>query len=160
MKACFEFILSDWRSILVGGAVIVGVVMFLVGCFKVSIGNRIKNKALRKTILSFLSLVLVFPITAAYILYNGWSWEYYWWMSGLFAVATIVIYHFYEGYHVREGLMWIGKNTVGKIICAIKGNPKEVDKVLSQVMLEINTDAKSVLKKNHRYKEDDLDKLL
>lgn len=160
MKACLYYVLSDWQSVLVGGAVIVGVVMFLMCCFKTSVGNRIKNKHIRKTVLSFLSVAFVFPITALYTLYNGWSWDHYWWMCALFAAATILIYWFSEGTHIREGLVWIGKNTVGKIICAIKGNPKEVDKVLSQVMLEINTDAKSVLKKNHHYKEDDLDKLL
>ena len=160
MKACLDFVLSDWKSVLVGGAVIVGVVMFLMCCFKHSLGNKIKNRAFRKTVLSFMSVILVFLMTAFYMFWNDWDWSHYWWLSGLFAVATIVIYWFGEGTHIREGLIWLGKHRVGKIICAIKGNPQEVDKALSQVMVEINADAKSALKKNHQYKEDDLNKLL
>ena len=158
MKACLEYVLSNCQTILVGGAVIVGVIMFLMCCFKTSVGNKIKNKHIRKTVLSFLSVALAFPITALYTLYNNWSWEYYWWMCGLYALATIVVYWFYEGTHIREGLVWLGKITVGKVICAIKGNPKEVDKALTQMMEGINADAKSVLK-NHLYKEDDLNNL-
>lgn len=158
MKACMNYVISDWQSILVGGAVIVGVVIFILGCLKVSIVNRIHNKMLRKTLLSFLSVALVFPTTAAYTLYNGWSWEYYWWLCGLFALATIVVYWFYEGTHLREGLAWIGKTTVGKFLVLIRSKPENVDAALRQLTKDANKDAKTVLKA-HRYKEDDLNNL-
>lgn len=158
MKACFEIILSNWQSVLVGGAVVVGVIMFLMGCFKLAVGNKISNKMLRKTLLGVMSVVLVFPFTAFYILRCGWNWSCYWWLCGFFAIATIVIYWGYEIFHLREGLVWVGKNTVGKLFAQLGCNSKKVDATLTQLAQQINFDARKEIKK-HCYREDDLDKL-
>lgn len=156
MEVWLNYILSNWQAILVGGAVIVGVVVFLMGLFKKFIGNRIHNKMLRKTVLSFLSLAIVPPITALYTFYNGWAWDMYWLNCVLYAVSTIVVYWFYEGTHLREMLGLIGAVTVGKVWASLKKNPMDID-ALKELAPAINENAKQEMKK--KYNEDDLNNL-
>lgn len=100
-----------------GGMIAVGVTMFLVGLFKIILGNKIKNKLLRKTILSFLSLVLVAPVTVIYLLTNSVNGMDHFWVIYLSNCSlTIIVYWFYENTQLRELLCLTGKSVITKAI--------------------------------------------
>ena len=147
-----SLVVSDWQSFLVGGIVVVGVVMFLMGVLKSTVFDRIKNKMLRKTLLSFVSVILVAPSTAVYMFSKGWEWS---WGSFMIlymvnTVATVVFYWFYEGTHLRELLSLIGKNTVMKWVNVLKGGGS-----LVEVAEEVDKHAVQQIK-NAEYDEEDL----
>ena len=137
-----------------GGLITVSVTIFLVGALKALIGNKIQNKLVRKTVLSFVSVALVAPITAIYLALNTVNgFTYYWYIYAFNAVCTIVVYWFYENTHLRELLALIGRNTILK---ATKALFSKDEKAVPTAMQSIRNDAKKVIKS---YSEDDLENL-
>lgn len=103
-----------------GGMVAVGVTMFLMGLFKIILGNKIKNKLLRKTILSFLSIVLVAPVTVIYLLINSVNGMDHFWVIYLSNCSlTIIVYWFYENTQLRELLYLTGKSVITKALSTL-----------------------------------------
>lgn len=137
--------LSYWQSTLIGGVIVVGMVIFLVGILKKIALNKIKIKLLRKVILSFLSILLVIPLTFLWDLCKNIGFEYFWIRCAVNSFATIIVYWFYENTGIRNLLELIGQNTIKKLIQA-GTNPK------NEVIQEIEEDTKKALK----YEEEDL----
>ena len=153
-----DWLLQDIRSILsnleiwviYGGLISVGVTIFLIGLFKILIGNRIHNKLIRKTVLSFLSIIVVAPVTAIYLLTNTvHGIDYFWYLYAINAVGTVIVYWFYENTQIRTLFSLVGKTTVEKIFSAFISQ----DKSQQEVVKEIREDAKNRVKS---YNEDDL----
>lgn len=134
-----------------GGIVSVGVTIFLMGLFKILIGNKIKSKMLRKTLLSFVSVVLVAPVTAGYLWAKTVSGMDYFWYIYLFnALMTIVVYWFYENTQVRELFATAGKKVLSKVISA---NMEKFKDSVDEFKETANRAEKS------KYNEDDLTNL-
>lgn len=142
-----DYIFSNWQSLLVGGLVVMGVVIFLMGVLKKLVFNRLQNKLLRKVILSFFSLILVLPATVLSILYNKFDMDYFWVFYTVNAFGTIIVYWFYENTGLRNLLALIGKNTVLKLF---QSENRE------DAMSEANEEAAQMLK---GYDEKDLEDL-
>lgn len=157
MEVFLESIHRIWLNfetwVVIGGLISVGVTIFLMGLFKSVLANRIKNKAVRKTVLAFASLFVVAGVTAVYLYTNtAHGLDYFWYMYAVNAVGTIVVYFFYENTHVRELLSLIGRNTVFKL-----GRAIFCEKSLgSDLASELREDARTIAKS---YKDDDLKNL-
>lgn len=147
-----QFFSERGTDLLIGGAVLVGVIIFLVGILKTAIFNRITNKALRKTILALTSVALVAPGTLVLMLYEGIDLERFWVMFAVHAVCTIVVYWLYENTHVRDLVNLIGQSTVKKIFVAVASG-----KSSGQVYAEVKNETKTIIKNTvSKYNEDDL----
>ena len=147
-----QFFSERGTDLLIGGAILVGVIIFLVGVLKTAIFNRIPNKAVRKTVLALTSAALVAPGTLVLMLYEGIDLGRFWVMFAVHAVCTIVVYWLYENTHVRDLFNLIGSSAVKKIFGSIG-----TEKTPSQVYSEIKQDTKTAIKNTvHKYNEDDL----
>lgn len=156
-----QYAVSNYQTILVGGSIVVGVVIFLTGILKKFLFNKIQNKLARKIVLSFFSLVLAIPATLGIALYNKMDMNYFWVFYAINAVSTILIYWFYENTGLRDLLSLIGENTVSKLLRAIfksGGSVEGITKGLEDTMGEIDKDTRHLLKES-KYQEDDLKNL-
>lgn len=155
-----KFLLSNWRECLLGGTVVVSIVIFLVGCLKKVMGD--KHKSLRKTILFISSLVLVAPFTLGNIYLNHWDFKFFWVMYLINCLYLITVYAGYENLHVREGLHWLGKNTILRLFDAVyvafHNKDQKTENLVAQAVEKSLKDAEMLLKK-HVYKDDDLKNL-
>lgn len=153
-----RFVLSNWQIVLVGGICVVGVIMFLMGVLKKSLVNRIKNKMLRKTVLSFLSVILVAPSTLVQILCEELPFSQFWVIYTINVIATIVLYWFYEGTHIRELLALIGKNVLKIFVGCLSNTEKDLQESLEDAKDKATETAVNTIKE-HKYNEKDLDNL-
>lgn len=152
-----EFLISlPLYNILVGGLIVVGVVMFLLGILKGVLFNRIKNKLIRKIILSFGSLVLVIPFTYIYILYNGIDISQFLLYYAVHSLETILVYWLYENTGLRNFVLFVGEKTVLGFFDKLKRTQdlkKSIEEQLNESKKLVDHAVES------RYKEDDLNKL-
>lgn len=109
-----ELIVANWQMVLTGGVILTCSIIFLMGILKKIVLGKIANKLLRKVVLSFSSVVLVFPATALYFVGEGINFDYYWYGCTFAAIATVVVYWLYENTGLRDLIDLIGRNTVGK----------------------------------------------
>jgi hypothetical protein len=156
MYQLLELFTSNWNTVMLGGLVVVGVVMFLMGLLKPVVFDKITNKGVRKTVLSITSLILVFPATIVWIISKGWEWNWavFWLLYTLNCIQTIVVYWLYEGTHIREALQLLGKKTIVKWISAIA-----MGRELTSVSESVDKYAEDTLKQNSKYKDEDLKNL-
>ena len=150
----FSLLVANWEQLLVEGGIVVGVVVFLMGIFKTMVFNRIPNKSLRKTILSFASVLLVAPVTFVYMTVKSWSSDHFWTMYAINSLATIFSYWCYENTHARELLSLIGKKTV----LAFINNLRNGDNI-KQAATSAVEESKTTIAATHIYKDDDIKKL-
>lgn len=153
--------IANWQDTFVGGAIVVGVVIFLMGLLKTVLFNRITNKLFRKIILSFFSLILVFPVTIGMMWYKGFDMSHIWIFYAINAVATVLIYWLYENTGLRNLLSLIGRNTVLRLITALTKSEKTISAVkntIKDTLSEIEKDTQGYLEEL-KYKEDDLNNL-
>lgn len=155
MYQLLELFTSNWNTIVLGGLIVVGVVIFLMGTLKPVLFDKISNKGLRKTLLSLFSIILVFPATVVWMVSKGWEWNWglFWFLYCLNSIQTIVVYWFYEGTHLREALHLLGKKTIVKWISAIF-----VNKDLTSVSDKVDSYAEETLAQS-KYKDEDLKNL-
>ena len=149
----WNYAISNGQVLLVGGAIVVGAVIFLIGVMKKLFLDKIPNKLVRKMVLSFLSLILVFPATIVTLIYNGVDMQYLWVLYGINAVSTIVVYWFYENTGMRNLFALIGKNTVFKLLSAMFSHKDK-----NETAKEIVEDTKTILA-DAKYDENDLKNL-
>ena len=139
--------------VIYGGIISVSVTIFLMGIFKTLVGNRIQNKLVRKTVLSFLSIILVAPTTAIYLMTNTANGlNYFWYIYAFNSICTIVIYWFYENTQLRELLAVIGRNTLGKVLQAIFSKNSTIQQTSESIRSSVKESVKS-------YVDDDLKNL-
>lgn len=152
-------LLANWQQALTGGIILACSIIVLMGILKKLALGKIKNKLLRKVVLSFSSVVLVFPMTALYFISDSISFDYYWVGSALIAVMTVITYWLYENTGCRNLIDLIGNKTLGKWFEAIreayfnkKGN-KELENSLAMTTDELKEEIKKDIK-NH-FKDDE-----
>lgn len=104
----------NWHRAVMGGIIVACSVIFLMGILKKFVFNRVRNKLARKVLLSFGSVVLVFPITALYFVSDNISFTWYWWGCLLATVLTICTYWLYENTGLRNVIGMVGELTVNK----------------------------------------------
>lgn len=149
-----KVILSNAQELMVAGAIMVSVIIMLVGMLKHYVFNRIKNDDVRKTVLSLASVGFSFVATFAYFLIEGINWRWYVLGSLLMSIACIVVYHFYENYHLRKLVHKIGNFAIDKfaylakvILAKIADNSdKSVEAEFKKVTQELNAFAKAEIK--------------
>lgn len=109
-----EILLQNWQRAVMGGIIVACSVIFLMGIFKKLIFDKIRNKLVRKVVLSFCSVLLVFPATALYFISDNISFDWYWWACLFASILTIVTYWLYENTGLRNLIGLIGELTVSK----------------------------------------------
>lgn len=151
-------LLANWQQALTGGIILACSIIVLMGILKKLALGKIKNKLLRKVVLSFSSVVLVFPMTALYFISDSISFDYYWVGSALIAVMTVITYWLYENTGCRNLIDLIGNKTLGKWFEAIreayinkKGN-KELENSLAMTTDELKEEIKKEIR--NQVKED------
>ena len=95
-------LLANWQRALLGGVIVSSTVIVLLGVIKKFLINKISNKLVRKVILAFSSVILVFPLTALYFLGDEINFDHYWLGSAMNAVLTILVYWLYENTALRD----------------------------------------------------------
>jgi hypothetical protein len=150
-----DFILIHGESLLSGGLTVVGIVIFIMGVLKTALINRISHKLARKIILSFLSILLVFPATVISNYAQGLGTEYLWVTYAINASATIIVYWFYENTGFRSLLELIGKTTLNKIASSVVSKESKEDFLTA--IQQSQQEALTTVKK--KYKDDDLKNL-
>ena len=150
-------ILKHAEELALWSAVMVSMIIAIVGMIKPWVFPN--HKALRKTTLSLMNIGASFAATAIYFFANGISWQWYYAGSFLMVVATIVTYHLYENFHLRDALHKIGNFAIDKFACLAKViltklvtksevNAKaEVQNVVKEVTVYAKTELKKVQKK-------------
>jgi hypothetical protein len=146
-------IINHAEELAIWGTVMVSMIIAVVGMVKPFVFPN--HKALRKTTLSLMNIGASFASTAIYLGYNGYDWKWYFAGSFLMVVATIVTYHIYENYHLREAIHKVGSFAIDKCACLlkailakfVKGDNVNVKAEVKSTFTQVATLAKSELKK-------------
>lgn len=110
--ATANYILSNWQTVLIGGACAVSIVVFILGCIKPLIKRWIPNTTVCKVIFAWLSVILNIPATAVSVWIEGLPDEHFWTLAVINAVGTILVYFVYENTALRNGMHWLGKKII------------------------------------------------
>jgi hypothetical protein len=164
----FNAMISNWQDVLMGGVILTCAIIFVMGILKTVVLGKITNKLVRKIVLAFTSLFLVFPSTALYFVSDNINFDYYWYACALVGVATIVTYWFYENTGFRNLIHLIGQKTVGKYVAIIEAAAlsDQSDDVTKAQLITVNTELKQTVKEevaqelaNRKSKDNDLNAL-
>lgn len=157
------YVVADSHKILTGGVTVVGVVIFLMGLLKnVGIIKNMKNKILKRVLLSWTSILLVTAFTVLSVWLNELRQEHFWVICVMNSISTIVLYWLCEGTALKDGIAFIGKHTVAKIFARKPKTEKEAKQLASEIREDIESllcsgNPKSIAAS--RYKDDDLKNL-
>lgn len=156
-----KMILQNWQNYWLGGILVVFAIVVFEGLLKKYFLDKvIKNKLVRKIILSFLSIALAFPSTAIYLFIEKISFDYYWYGVVTFILLTIITYWVYENTGARNAIHFIGKNTLLKFFTigykALIDNTVNVEQEFTNESKKLKKMAKTELSK---VKSEDLKKL-
>ena len=146
-------IINHAEELAIWGTIMVSMIIAVVGMVKPFVFPN--HKALRKTTLSLMNIGASFASTAIYLGYNGYDWKWYFAGSFLMVVATIVTYHIYENYHLREAIHKVGSFAIDKFACLfkaiwtkiVKGGNVNVKAEAKNTFVEIATFTKTEIKK-------------
>ena len=114
----FEQVLIHAEELALWSAVMVSMIIAFVGIIKPFVFPN--HKALRKTTLSLINIAASFAATAIYFFVNGINWRWYSVGSFLMVVSTIVTYHLYENFHLRDAVHKIGNFAIDRLACLAK----------------------------------------
>lgn len=148
MSVMAKFLFLNWHRAVMGGIIVTCSVIFLMGIFKKFVFNRVHNKLVRKVLLYFCSIALVFPTTALYFVSDGISFTWYWWGCLLAAMLMIVIYSLYENTCLRDGIDFVGGLVVNKWLKVIyyafmnKADKTEVKNQLAMTTAELKEEVR------------------
>lgn len=152
-------LLANWQQALTGGVIVSCSIIVIMGLLKKYWLGKIKNKLLRKVVLSFSSVALAFPVTALYFVSDNISFDYYWVGSALTALMTIFTYWLYENTGCRNVIELIGNKTLGKWFFVIREAyiTKKDNKALQNSLAMTTEELKEEIKKDikHQVKDDD-----
>ena len=152
------YVFTNWWNILVGGAITVGLVIFLMGAFKLLVKKKLsKHPIIYKVIMAWGSLILTLPITAVIVFYREMTMAHFWVTYVINCLGVIVIYWLYENSTVRDQLGKLGKKLFGSLLSS-GGDPTSIHNAVSTASKE----AESLLKNaqsSSKYKDDDLNDL-
>lgn len=148
------YFLSNWEDLLMGGAIVVSVVIFLMGVLKGLLLNKIKNELARKVILAWTSLIVVLPVTALYLVVKGANMDHFWFIYTVNCVITVLTYWLYENTALRNSLHAVGKKIVMAFISGEKIPKKDAKEILTEVVKDLSNSEE--VKDSPKYKDDDL----
>lgn len=158
------YVAIDGQKILMGGVTVVGVVIFLMGILKnLSVVKNMKNKTIRKIVLSWLSIILTVGITVLSVWLNELKQEHFWVICLVNSIGTILLYWVYENTAVRDLFALIGRNTIAKIFAKKPKTEKEAKQLASEIREDVESLLYPITLKSeapvNRYKDDDLKNL-
>lgn len=115
IATAFALAVANWKQVVIVAAIIVSSVIFIVGGVKTFV-RKINNPKLRKVILAFTSLALIFPVAAIAYLINKAPFEYY--LLGCIALmpCVIVSYWLYEYTLFRDLVDLVASKTIGRLV--------------------------------------------
>lgn len=159
-----NYILSDWQTLLIGGACAVSMVVFILGCFKPFIKRWVSNSTLRKVLFAWLSIALNIPATAVSIWIEDLPTEHFWTLAVINAVGTILVYFVYENTALRNALHWLGKKIITMLFSQVV-SPEQAKQSIHKEACELamNAQAQEVVSKKATYNvaaTNDVEKLL
>lgn len=157
------YVATDIQKILMGGITVVGVVIFLMGVIKnFSFIKHIKNKTVRKVILSWSSIFLTVCITVISVWLNELRQEHFAFICIVNSIGTILLYWVYENTAFRDLLGFIGKHTIIKILTRKPRTEEEAKQIASEICKDAASLLYSVNQESpatSRYRDDDLKNL-
>ena len=148
-----KVITRNAQELAIWSAIMVSMIIAFVGIIKPFVFPN--HKELRKTSLSLINMGASFASTAIYFIVNGINWRWYFTGAFLMVIATIVTYHLYETFHLREAIHKVGNFAIdkfarlAKIILSKLVNDEDVDVKASAntTFKEVSAYAKSEFKK-------------
>lgn len=151
-----EQILKHAEELALWSVVMVSMIIAFVGMVKPFVFPR--HKALRKTTLSLMNIASSFAATAIYFFAKNIDWQWYLAGSFLMVISTIVTYHLYENYHLRDAVHAIGNFAIDKLACLAKViltklvNHSKIDTKVEvcNTLKEVGTYAKVELQKSSK----------
>ncbi len=152
---------AHWGQALIGGVILVSAIIVIMGILKKAIIGKIENKLLRKVVLSFTSILLVFPCTAIYFASDKISFDYYWYACALMCVATILTYWLYENTCLRNLISVIGNKVILRYLAVLlsplfKDEKQDVKEELASTTETVKTETRKQIKKTVVEIDDDL----
>ena len=158
------YVVADSHKLLTGGVTVVGVVIFLMGLLKnVGIIKNMKNKILKRVLLSWTSILLVTVFTVLSVWLNELRQEHFWAICVMNSISTVVLYWLCEGTALKDGIAFIGKHTIAKIFARKPKTEKEAKRLASEIREDVESLLYPVTSKStapvSRYKDDDLKNL-
>lgn len=154
----FRILMANWQRAITGGIIVACAVIFIMGILKKACFGKIKNKLLRKVVLSFAPIIMAFPTTALYFVSDNIPFQWYWYACALISVLTILMYWLYENTGLRDLITLIGCKTVDKyatVLLAAFVTAKGIDETKNQLTMnteQLKDEVKKELK--NQYKED------
>lgn len=163
LELTFRILMANLDRAITGGIIVACAIIFIMGILKKAWLGKIKNKLLRKVVLSFASLVLTLPTTAILFIGDNISFRWYWYACALMCALTVFMYWLYENTGLRNAIHWVGRKAVDKYstvlvaaLVAVKGlddtNIEDTKNKLTKTTEELKDEVKTELKK--QYKED------
>lgn len=122
LASFWDALKPNFNDFVIEGVIMISAIITILGILKKFLFNKIKNKAVRKFLLSITSLVFVFVGTGAKFIIKSTPFADYLLYAIAYSLGTIVIYWFYESFGIRLGLHEIGKltlNKLWKLVCKI-----------------------------------------
>ena len=112
---------------LYGSIAVICSVIVLMGGLKLALVNKVQNKLVRRLILAFSSIAMVFPATYFSCWLSGVGFSRYWQLFVLNALGTILTYWLYENTGLRNLINIVGKTAILKIILAFSKHSENKD---------------------------------
>lgn len=143
-----QLIIANWQRVLTGGVILTCAIIFLMGVLKKAVLGKIGNKLLRKVVLAFSSVILVFPATALYFVADGINFDYYWYGCAGAAVATILTYWLYENTGLRNVIDLVGEKTVYKYLGVLVSSftSKKSNATTKVELISVTTDLQTTVR--------------
>lgn len=110
-----KLLLADWQRFLIGGIIVISAIIAIEGILKIAMFDKIKNKTVKKVLLAFTSIVLVFPVTAIYFWLEKIAFTYYFYGVAVLSVLTVLSYWAYENTAFRNLVGFVGKKILLKV---------------------------------------------
>jgi hypothetical protein len=141
------------------GAIMVSIVITLIGMLKKFAFNHIKNKQARKTALATSNIIFSYATTAGFFWLDSKDWKWFMMGGAITTFTCIVVYFFYENFHLREVIHAIGNFAISKIVYVAKlafhKNADELKVEAQKACNEVKEFAKNELKKKKRARADE-----
>ena len=155
----FQNVFVNVEPILYTGAIMVSVVITLIGMLKKVAFDHIKNKQARKTVLATSNILFSYLSTAGYFWLDKKDWKWFMLGGAITTFACIVVYFFYENFHLREVIHAVGKFVISKFVYLVKlafrSTRAEFDAESKKVCNEIKEFTKNELKSKKKSKVDE-----
>lgn len=149
MITATKYVLADWQRFLIGGLIVISAIIAIEGILKAVLFNKVKNKTLKKVLLAFSSIALVFPTSAVYLWLEKIPFDYYWYSVLVLSILTVLSYWLYENTAFRNLFSFVSKKILIKLRDildkAFSSDTTDLTKEISTAYAELKKDTQKKL---------------